>query len=271
MIDPRDVLRELEQRARKRFGQHFLTREDIVRRIVRGAGVVSGDLVVEVGPGLGILTDALVEAGATVTAIELDRDLAAYLQESRPHVRVIQADAMKVDWDVLIPSGDAKLVSNLPYNVGTGIVSSLVTRRDRFRSLTVMLQREVVERMVAVPGSDAYGSLSVHIAAHARADALFRVPPSAFHPPPKVESGVIRLDLLDAPLVGSAGAAMFERTVRAAFAQRRKTILNSLSSLFPREAAAAALAACGLDPRVRAETLDREAFVRLAEALAAVC
>ena len=264
--DPKAVLTYLEQRARRRFGQHFLTRPEIVAKIVRGAGVKPGDRVVEIGPGLGILTDALLAAGAELTAVELDRDLAAWIRLSRPSVRLIEADATRVNWAETCPGSGWKVVANLPYNVGTGLVADLI-RDPRWESLTVMLQREVVDRMVAIAGSDAYGALSVHIAAYARADALFRVPAGAFHPPPKVESAILRLDRWDEPRCGPAGPEGFGRVVKAAFAQRRKTVLNSLSSMFPRDRVEAALTSAAIDPRARAETLDLAAFQRLAAAL----
>lgn len=264
---PRAILAVLEQRARRRFGQHFLTRRDLVERMVRGALVQSGDRVVEIGPGLGILTDALLEAGADLTAVELDRDLAAWIAESRPAVRLVESDALRVDWGEVCPGSGWKLVANLPYNVGTALVVELVRHRDRFTSLTVMLQREVVERMLAAPGSKAYGSLSLHVQARARGVFLFPVPPGAFHPPPKVDSAVVRFDLLEAPEVGPAGEDAFERVVRAAFSQRRKTLANSLAAMFGKEQATEALRAAGLSPSARAETLALADFQRLAAAL----
>lgn len=256
---------------RKRFGQHFLTRPEIPARIADSAGVAAGDRVVEIGPGRGILTDELLRRGAVVTAVELDRDLAAHLRETRPDLRVIEADALRVDWSEVCPRepGDPpwKLVANLPYNVGTAIVLDMLHRSNIFSVLTVMLQREVAERMVASPGDDAFGSLSVHVSAYAEARVTMRVPPGAFHPPPKVDSAVIRLDLREVALVGSAGPEAFEKALRAGFAQRRKTILNSLSSGFPKEQVRRGLEAAGIDPVRRAETLGLEEWQNLAAAL----
>lgn len=269
--DPKAILATLEQRARRRFGQHFLTRPDVVQRIVRGADVRPGDRVVEIGPGLGVLTRALLDAGASVTAVELDRDLAGWLQEAfgplGDRFRLVQGDATRVRWDEVCPGAGWKCVSNLPYNVGTALVVELLRHPDRFATLTVMLQKEVVDRMLASAGDEAYGSLSVHVGTRATGQWITGVPPGAFHPPPKVMSGVVRLDLRPAPEVGPAGPDGFERVVRAAFAQRRKTIANSLASAFDREAVKVALGVAGLDPGVRAERVDAEGFRRLAAAL----
>lgn len=269
--EPRQILASLEQRARRRFGQHFLTRADVVQRIVRGADVRPGDRVVEIGPGLGVLTRALLEAGASVTAVELDRDLAAWLRTAfapmGDRFRLIEGDAVRVNWPEACAGSGWKCVSNLPYNVGTTLVVELLRHPETFSSVTVMLQKEVVDRMMAGAGDEAYGSLSIYVASRAEARWITGVPPGAFHPPPKVNSGVIRLELLPEPRVGPAGPDGFEKVVRAAFAQRRKTIVNSLSSAFDRDRALAALGAAGVDPGVRAERVDHDAFMRLAAAL----
>ena len=265
---PGTVLRRLEQRARRRFGQHFLWREDVVERIVLGAHVEPGDKVLEVGPGLGILTRALLRAGADLTAVELDRDLAAWLRESLPDLRLVEADATRIDLAEVCPGGGWKVVANLPYNVGTGLVADWVRHPDTFTSLTVMLQKEVVERLVAVPGTKAYGALTLQVRMWAEPRFVVLVPPSAFHPRPKVQSAVVRLELRETPACGPGGPETFERVVRAAFAHRRKTLLNSLSSAFDRKVVVEALEAAGIDPNLRAERLDAEAFQRLGGALA---
>jgi len=261
--DPRAELRALEQRARKRFGQHFLRDPSVPLRIVRAARVRPGDRVVEIGPGLGILTGALLRAGADLTVVELDRDLAAHLERRVPGLRVVCADAQKVDWSELCEPG-TRLVANLPYNVGTHLVMQLVRRPDRFASITVMLQQEVVQRLLAEPGTKAWGALSVEAGARARGTFIMRVDPHQFVPPPKVTSAVIRLDLLDEPRLGGVTAERFDRVVRAAFSQRRKTLLNSLGATFGRDRALAALEGAGLDPMLRAERLTVEQFGDLA-------
>lgn len=266
--DPRALLRELEQRARKKYGQHFLARPDVVARIVRLSGVRPGDRVVEIGPGLGVLTEQLVAAGADVTAVEVDGELLEHLGTYVPAARLVHADATTLDWAALFPEGGVKLVANLPYNVGTGLVMDAARRPEVFASATVMLQAEVVARMVAEPGADAFGALSVELGVRGVATALFDVPPSAFVPPPKVVSTVMRVDIARTPDVGPAGPDAFDRCVRSCFAMRRKTLRNNLVAAYGREAAEAALQAAGLDPNLRAETVGPEGFRALAAALA---
>ncbi len=266
--DPKALLRGLEQRARRRFGQHFLTRRTVVDRIVRAAGVRPGDRVVEIGPGLGILTGALVEAGAEVTAVEVDRDLAARLREVLPAVRLVEADATTVDWRSLMgEDGEVRMVANLPYNVGTGLVMTALRSPSVFRSVTVMLQAEVVERLVARPGTKSYGALSVEAWLHGDARIALYVPPGAFHPPPKVHSAVVHVDRPDAPRTLDPSVRAVERVVKAAFAQRRKTLRNTLKALAPVDVVQAALDLAAIEANTRAEALDPEAFVTLAGAL----
>lgn len=266
--DPRSVLKELEQRARKRFGQHFLARRDIVQRMVRVARIQPGDRVLEIGPGLGILTETLLEAGASVTAVEVDDDLFAHITERFPAARTVHADATRVDWASLCEGGGWKVVANLPYNVGTGLVMDLAARGDLFSQITVMLQAEVVARFVATPSTKAYGALTVQLAARGQARAVFAVPPTCFVPPPKVHSTVVHLEVYETPQVGDVDPRQFDRVVRAAFSQRRKTLRNSLGALFGRERAEEAILAAGLDPGTRAETIDLPGFRALAHALA---
>jgi 16S rRNA (adenine1518-N6/adenine1519-N6)-dimethyltransferase len=267
VTDPRAALARLEQRARKRFGQHFLHDAATVARIVRGAEVRPGDRVVEIGPGLGILTRALLGAGASLLAVELDRDMAAFLREELPALNLVEADAMHVDWATLCPGSGWSVVSNLPYNVGTHVVMALLRQPATFRRVTVMLQREVVARLVAEPGTDAWGALSVEAQARATGRVFLEVPPHLFFPPPKVVSQVVRLDLRPEPLVGGVPPDFFDAVVRGAFTHRRKTLANSLAARFPRAIAEAALAEAAIDPGRRAETLDLSAFQRLAAAI----
>lgn len=266
--DVRRILAGLEQRARKRFGQHFLVDYGIVERIVRGARVQPGDKVVEIGPGLGVLTRALLAAGADLTAIELDRDLVAHLAETLPTVKLVSADATKVDWGELCPGGGYKVVANLPYNVGTTLAMQLVRQPNRFTSVTVMLQLEVIQRLCAEPGSKSYGALSVEVQARTVPTFLMLVPPDRFHPRPKVDSAVVRLELRPEPLVGAVSPTHFDAVVRAAFAQRRKTVQNALSASFPKDRVVAALEGAGVPPLSRAEQLDLGTFRALAERLA---
>ena len=264
---PREVLRGIESRARKRFGQNFLIDERAIGRIVKGAGVKAGDKVVEIGPGLGALTDALLSAGADLTAVELDRDLAAYLRVTHPNLTLIEADAAKVNWAEVCVGGGYRVVSNLPFNVGTQLLIQLSRKPEIFSSLTVMLQKEVVERITAQPGCRAYGALTVQLGARGTATPILTVPSSAFHPPPKIDAGVVRLDLYAQPKVGEVTPAQFDAVVKVAFSQRRKTIRNSLSANYGREVVDAALSYAEITPSVRAENLDLADYVRLASAL----
>ena len=245
--EPKQILRELEQRARRRFGQHFLTDRGVVRRMVGGARLDPGDRVVEIGPGLGILTEALLQESIELTAVELDRDLAAYVRLRFPEVNLIEGDAAKVDWSTATPGSGWKVVANLPYNVGTTVVMQLIRRPQTFRSVTVMLQLEVVQRMMAQPGTKAYGSLSLHVQARALPRFVLKLPPGAFHPPPKVDSAVIHLDTHDVSPTGSASPERFDSVVRAAFAHRRKTLRNSLAASWGREVTEQALTDAGID------------------------
>jgi 16S rRNA (adenine1518-N6/adenine1519-N6)-dimethyltransferase len=269
MTHPSKILRELEQRARRRFGQHFLTDPGLVARIVRGGRVTAGDRVIEIGPGLGILTQALLDVGAEVTAVELDRDLAGYIRGAYPQVNLIEADAAAVDWEAVAPGSGWKVVANLPYNVGTKVLMQVLRCPRTFSSATVMLQREVVNRLMADKGSRTYGALSVEAQVRGMPVFVMSVPPGAFHPPPKVHSAVLRFDLFAEPETGPVQPSAFDRVVRGAFSQRRKTILNSLGSRFGKERVRDALTAADIDSQLRAEHLGIDDFRRLAEKLVA--
>ena len=265
---PSAQLRALDTRARKSLGQHFLASPSVARRIVQLAGVGEGTRVVEVGPGLGAMTEHLLAAGARLVAVERDERLAERLVERWPELELLRADATKVDWATRLPGDGWTCVSNLPYNVGTHIVSAMVRTPGTFEALVVMLQREVAERICAEPGSKSYGALSVELQARARAELLLRVKPGSFHPPPKVDSTVIRLTPRRHPQVSAEALAGLDRVVRAAFAQRRKTLRRSLGSVYGKDRAVAALTAAAIDPGARPETVAVESFAQLVEALA---
>lgn len=267
-MHPATRLRELEMRARRRFGQNFLVDGDAVDRIVRAAKVAPGDRVLEIGPGLGVLSRALLGAGAALTAVELDRDLAAALREDLPEVRLVQGDALRVAWDEAAPGEGWKVVANLPYNVASPLLMRLLGEPRRFFSMVLMFQREVGDRLEATPDDDAYGALSVQVQARARVSRVLELPPGAFHPAPKVWSVVLRFEPYPEPDFGGVPAGAFDRAVRAGFSLRRKTLANALSTAWPREVAVAALTAADVDPRRRAETVDLAGWRRLAAALA---
>ncbi|HET9075448.1 MAG TPA: 16S rRNA (adenine(1518)-N(6)/adenine(1519)-N(6))-dimethyltransferase RsmA [Acidimicrobiales bacterium] len=252
------------------LGQNFVADPNTVRRIARLAGVGPGDRVVEIGPGLGSLTLALVETGASVLAVETDRHLIPVLAEvlAGTDARVVHADAMTVDWHQLL--GDRPgwvLVANLPYNVATPLIADLLDGVDRLARMLVMVQREVGERLCASAGDSAYGAVSVKVAYWATASIVGRVPPSVFHPRPRVESVLVDIRRRPVPAVdpGRVPAGELFDLVRAGFATRRKMLRRSLAG----RVEAGSFEAAGVAPESRAEDLDVAAWGRLAEAAGA--
>jgi len=267
----RETLAESGHRARKRFGQHFLSNRHVAERIVRTADLHGSEAVVEIGPGLGALTDALADGAGRLWLVEIDRDLAQRAREryaERPAVRVVEADALSADFVAMLgDAAPAVLVANLPYNVATAILMRLVEPPVAFRRMVVMVQLEVALRLAAPPGSKTYGLLSVMAQTAARTQVAFRVPPSAFVPRPKVESAVVLVEPLAAPPVPIDDRAVFRRVVRAAFGQRRKHLANSLRNAYAD--AATILAAAQIDPTRRPETLSLAEFALLSNLIGA--
>jgi 16S rRNA (adenine1518-N6/adenine1519-N6)-dimethyltransferase len=248
----------------KRFGQNFLVDGNHLRRVVDTAQVVASDALIEVGPGAGSLTRLLAETGATVTTIELDRALLPVLAESLapyPNVTVVQADALKV---ALPPAN--KVVANIPYNITSPLLVRFLERQPVFESLTLMVQKEVAERLTAAPGTENYGALTLFVQFYASAMIAATVPRNAFFPAPKVDSAILHLVPHTTPLVATPAEALFAVT-RAAFGQRRKTLRNALSKLAPPEALDAAFAQTGITPQRRGETLSLTEFAALTDAL----
>lgn len=222
-----------------------------------------GQAVLEIGPGRGVLTRPLLAAGARVVAVEIDEDLVERFPPAlREKLTLLRADFLELDLSVL-PDEPMAVVANLPYSSGTAIVERLLGEPSRFPRLTVMLQKEVAERLGARPGSRSYGALSVLTALRAHPTLLFDVPPAAFRPPPKVQSAVVRLDVLPRIREDVPDPAFFARVVHGAFSQRRKTLRNSMRAAFG-ASGPKALEAAGIDPSRRAETLSLEEFVDLA-------
>jgi len=257
-------------RPKKSLGQHFLSDPGILRKIVEGAGVTPEDRVLEIGPGPGALTRALLGAGATVWAIEADPRMVEHLRAldlSGLHVR--QADALEVDFEAL--SGDAggpfRLVANLPYNISGPLVARLLRQRRAFTSMTIMLQREVAERLRARPRTHQRGSLSVLTQCFCRVSSVMRVSPGSFHPPPKVESQVLRLDVRAEPEAPLRDEEALWQVVRAGFSQRRKMLRNGLRTLIAEPTPL--LLGVGLTGRERPEELTEEEWVALANAFRA--
>jgi 16S rRNA (adenine1518-N6/adenine1519-N6)-dimethyltransferase len=253
--------------ANKAFGQHFLLDLNITRKIARLAEVGEGDLVIEVGPGPGGLTRALLETGAAVTAIEKDARFAPLLADlvtAGGNLTVVLGDALKVDEAAIADGRPAHLVSNLPYNVGTALLIKWLTGPWTPASLTLMFQKEVAERIIATPDDDAYGRLAVLASALTEARLVMDVPARAFTPPPKVDSAVVRLmPLKDRPDPVRLDA--LQKVTAAAFNQRRKMLRSSLKPI----GGEALVLAAGLDPQARAETVPVEGFFALADAFLA--
>lgn len=270
-------MRPRDHRPRKRFGQHFLHDPHILDRIVETAGVGPDDAVIEIGPGTGALTGRLAARVGRLVAVEIDRDLTAGLREAyagMPTVEILEADILKVDLAGLAErlGGRAVVVGNVPYNISSPLLFALVDARRAFRRMVLMLQREFAERLAAGAGTPAYGALSVVAQLHLEVAVAFHVAPGAFRPPPAVESTVVVLTPRAAPAAPVPDEARFRRVVRAAFAQRRKTLLNTLRAarLGPEspDALVASLSRAGIDPRRRGETLTLAEFARLDQALA---
>jgi 16S rRNA (adenine1518-N6/adenine1519-N6)-dimethyltransferase len=250
---------------RKRFGQSFLVDPHYVARIVAAIAPRPGDNLVEIGPGQAALTRSLVEAARRLTAIEIDRDLAARLSAEFPAeaLTLIIGDALEFDFGTLGPA--LRIVGNLPYNISSPLLFHIGRFESQIIDVHVMLQREVVARMTAAPATPDYGRLTVMLQARFRVTRLFTVPAGAFRPTPKVESAVARLVPLGAAKPNIADEARFAQIVAAAFGQRRKTLRNALSELCDD----GTLRGAGIDPAARGETLSVGDFVRLANALGA--
>ncbi|QND52529.1 16S rRNA (adenine(1518)-N(6)/adenine(1519)-N(6))-dimethyltransferase RsmA [Phyllobacterium sp. 628] len=264
----RDVIERHDLMPKKSLGQNFLFDLNLTAKIARQAGDLQGQTVIEVGPGPGGLTRALLAQGANVIAIERDERCLAALQEISDHypgrLNIVPGDALEADFKALAGNNRVKIVANLPYNVGTQLLIGWLLSEPWppfYDSLTLMFQREVAERIVAKPSADAYGRLGVLAGWRTEAKITFDVPPQAFTPPPKVTSSVIHLVPRATPL--PCDATTLGRVTQAAFGQRRKMLRQSIKPL----GGEALLAKVGIDPTRRAETLSIEEFVALANAV----
>jgi 16S rRNA (adenine1518-N6/adenine1519-N6)-dimethyltransferase len=271
----RAILAARGLRPRKARGQHFLVDVRVRDAIVAAAGVGPGDTVVEIGPGTGALTEALLRCGARVFGVELDRELAAALPEALgqpPGLTVWVADALRCDFGAHLRDhpacGRIRVVANIPYYITTPLILRLLGCRALFSTLHLTVQREVAERIGARPGTKAYGALTLACQYRADTRPVLAIPRSAFHPIPEVDSTLVRFDLLDAPRVSVSSPARLFRVIRAAFGQRRKTLRNALhGGGWSITALEAALDACGIAGQRRGETLTLKEFARLSEAL----
>lgn len=270
---PRELLKRYGLRPKQSWGQNFLGDAAALRTIADALALQPGEKVVELGAGLGHLTRELLARGAQVIAVERDRDMVRVLEELKlPNLTVVAANAADVDFAGLAGGGPVAVVGNLPYHLTSPILFRVLEQREQLSRAVFTLQKEVVTRLAAEPGNRDYGLLTVLLGLWFEVDEVVTLPAHLFHPPPKVDSAVVRLSRLPAPRAPVNSPERFIRVVKASFAQRRKTLLNSLRSdpsLGGDEALVPALRAAGIEPIRRAETLSPEEFAALERALAA--
>ena len=256
----------LTHRARKRFGQNFLHDQQVIDRIIACIAPKASDLLLEIGPGQAALTRPLLASGAELHLIEIDRDLVAHLDKQfsqNANVTIHASDALKANLPEITGNRPFRLIGNLPYNISTPLIFHILQWHELVVDMHFMLQKEVVERMAAVPGSRIYGRLSVMTQFRCRVTPLFDVQPESFSPVPRVCSSIVRLQPLQKPPADAGSFRNLERVVSAAFSQRRKTLRNSLRELFNADQ----ILATGIDPGQRAEQLSLSQFAALARSL----
>lgn len=263
------ILKAFGLRMSKKLGQNFLIDAGIVQGIVDAAEIEPGERVLEIGPGIGTLTQGLAEAGAEVTAVELDKKLPAVLAETLKaydNVTIVPGDILKVNIPEIMGDAPFKVAANLPYYITTPILMALLERHLPITRMVTMVQKEVAERMVAGPGSKTYGALSVAVQYYTEPEIVLNVPPRSFIPAPEVDSVVIACKVRETPAVKVLEEKMFFRVVKAAFGQRRKTLSNALcGGGFPKEQVRDAMERAGIDPTRRGETLSLAEFANLAD------
>lgn len=256
----------------KRLGQNFLIDAGIVQGIVDAANVQENDRILEIGPGIGTLTQALAETGADVTCVELDKrlpEVLAHTLEAYDNVRVIQGDILKVNIPEIMGDKPFKVVANLPYYITTPIIMALLEKHLPITDIVVMVQKEVAERMAAAPGGKTYGALSVAVQYYTEPEIALYVPPASFMPPPEVDSVVVDCKVRTLPAVDLIDEKLFFRVVKAAFGQRRKTLNNALKSMgIDKSIIADVLAKSNIDATRRGETLTMDEFATLSNTLA---
>ena len=267
----RHILKAFNLHASHRLGQNFLISPAVVRAVVEAAEIAPGDRVLEIGPGIGTLTQGLLEAGAEVMAVELDKKLPAVLAETLKgyeHLNVVQGDILKTDIAALMGGAPFKVAANLPYYITTPILLSLLEQKLPITRIVTMVQKEVAERMTAPPGGRDYGALSVAVQYYTEPEIVLDVPPNCFLPAPEVESAVIVCAVRQTPAVAVKDEKVFFRVVKAAFGQRRKTLSNALKTTgAPKEQIEAALTAAKVDATRRGETLSLDEFAAVADGL----
>ena len=273
-----EVIKKYEFCFQKKFGQNFLIDGHVLDKIIAGAGVTKDDMVLEIGPGIGTMTQYLAEAAGKVVAVEIDRNLLPILQETLSdydNVKVIHADVLSLNLEKLVQEENGgrpiKVVANLPYYITTPIIMALFEQHVPLANVTVMVQKEGAARMKSGPGSKDYGALSLAVQYYAEPYIVANVPCNCFMPRPNVDSAVIRLTRYEEPPVQVKDEKMLFKIIRASFNQRRKTLQNGLNNSselnFTKDQIAAAIAAAGFSPSVRGEALTLEQFARLTDIL----
>ena len=275
-VGVRDIVSRYGLHTKKKLGQHFLVDAHVVEKILFAANISKDDLVLEVGPGIGGLTQVLLEKAGHVVAIELDKQLIPILEElfisSKPHFTLVHGDILRVDLpEILAPfkGMPTKVVANLPYYITTPVILYMLESGLPFKSMTVMVQKEVAKRMAASPSTKDYGSLSLAVQYYADVEIAAYVPVNCFMPRPSVDSAVVHLHILENARVEGDKELIF-KIIHAAFNQRRKTLINALTSAGiggDKASLASILESCGLNPQIRGETLDIYKFTELAKAL----
>ncbi|HEY6232915.1 MAG TPA: 16S rRNA (adenine(1518)-N(6)/adenine(1519)-N(6))-dimethyltransferase RsmA [Pyrinomonadaceae bacterium] len=274
-----DLASKISHHPSKRFGQNFLTNQGIIQRIIEALDPGPHETIIEIGPGKGALTEPLLQRAGSLVAVEFDKNLIPLLTEKfgdRSNFKLIQSDALATEFcEVIRPASSARVVANLPYNVATAILQRLIEQRDCLSEMVLMLQKEVVDRITAAPGSGERGYLSVFVQAYCETEKLFDVAPGSFRPAPKVWSSVVRLTLRPGPMANVHDEKLLWQVVSAGFAQRRKTMLNNLRNApsplqdIVRSHGGASIVLCQaeIDLQRRAETLTLEEWVRITRAL----
>ena len=273
-----EVIKKYEFCFQKKFGQNFLIDGHVLDKIIAGAGVTKDNMVLEIGPGIGTMTQYLAEAAGKVVAVEIDRNLLPILQETLAdydNVKVIHADVLSLDLEKLVQEENGgrpiKVVANLPYYITTPIIMALFEQHVPLANVTVMVQKEVAARMKSGPGSKDYGALSLAVQYYAEPYIVANVPCNCFMPRPNVDSAVIRLTRYEEPQVQGKDEKMLFKIIRASFNQRRKTLQNGLNNSselnFTKDQIAAAIAEAGFSPSVRGEALTLEQFAKLTDIL----
>jgi 16S rRNA (adenine1518-N6/adenine1519-N6)-dimethyltransferase len=276
----RRQLKDFNIRPQKSLGQNFVVDSQVIRRIVECARLEPQDIVVEVGAGMGALTEALAQAAAKVYALEIDRRILEFLREKYgdgdPVVEIVPGDALEFDFAALGSRWGRKLkvVANLPYEISSPMIFCLLENRKHLSSWVLMMQREVAQRIVARRGTKEYGPLGIWSRLYTRPEIVFFIPPGAFYPRPKVDSAVVRFEVLPEPSVEIEDERVFRKVIRSAFGYRRKTLANALQrggfAFLPKEKISQALQDLGIDPEARGEVLSLEHFSSLARAISAM-